>query len=285
MAKQLKKYELRPIPADVCRLLLFHPHHNGDGLQQIMDPALPPNQVSRGGFVTSERNLTQRGGCFVTGLGMVLGGSKVREDAGVFGMACVREGAVVAGQAKIYDSATVSGRQTLVNGTAQVHGSAMIWAGATVGDNADVGGRTIACGQTAIGGDILLRCGIFDDAGAITSPADFAYFDGWIAGALGYHDLTLYRGVIRPGRTEPDGLICARRLGTDPREFYIHPQVLGLWLKDQAAECGESSTAYEAYEIVRRAARPFLPAVPVTEPLVSPDRRLTFRQEHEHGET
>lgn len=122
-----------------------------------------------GGFIESERNLSQDGDAWVDSEAKVFG------DAYVHGCATVRGHAVVYGRAKVYGSALVGGNALVydcaqiygeaivcdrasVYGAAQVYGSAKVHGKAYVYDQAQVYGQadvcSTICDDTCVGDDI-----------------------------------------------------------------------------------------------------------------------------------
>lgn len=92
----------------------------------------------RGGFVESEKNLSQCGKCWISGNAIVRDSATVSENATVGGAAVVNDRAVVTGhaivggRAEVTDNATVSG-YAIVLGGAHVHANAVVTGEAVVG--------------------------------------------------------------------------------------------------------------------------------------------------------
>ena len=82
-----------------------------------------------GGYIESEKNLSQEGNCWVSGTAWVYGNARVYEDAWVYGDASVY------GNAEVYGVAKVSG-------DAKVFGFAKVYGGAVLSWNAVVSGDT-----------------------------------------------------------------------------------------------------------------------------------------------
>ncbi|ENA5783568.1 hypothetical protein ABGK36_003168 [Escherichia coli] len=106
-----------------------------------------------GGWVASERNLSQRGDAWV------YGDAKVSGDARVFGDAQVHDKAVISGNARISDRAQISGK-ACIRGRVQVCGSAL------VRDRAMVYGNAIVMGEALVEGaaEIFDNAVVCDDA-------------------------------------------------------------------------------------------------------------------------
>lgn len=111
-----------------------------------------------GGWIGSEKNLSQEGNCWVFDDAKVYGNAKVYEnaeiaenaqvygDAEVYGRAMIYGNAKVIWDAQVYDRADVS-ENAIVYGDAEVYGSAM------VRGEAQVHGDAIVCGDALVEGD------------------------------------------------------------------------------------------------------------------------------------
>ncbi len=93
---------------------------------------------SIGGYVESEANLSQEGGCWIHGDAIALGTSVVRDDAQLMQYS------------RVFDNVTVSGNAS-VTGNAHVHDSAVVTGYASVMDNAEVAGTACISGHATIG--------------------------------------------------------------------------------------------------------------------------------------
>ena len=93
---------------------------------------------AKGGWIESEKNLSQRGNAWVSG------NAWVRDKAVVSGNAWVRDNAKVCGNARISGNATVCGN-AWVCGNAEVCGNARISGNAEVCGNAWVGENAMVC--------------------------------------------------------------------------------------------------------------------------------------------
>ena len=120
-----------------------------------------------GGYIESEKNLSQDGNAWVSGDARVYGNACVYGDACVYGNArvsgnaCVYGNAWVYGDARVSDNAQVSG-DAWVSGNAQVSGDADI---KTTGDICSMSGfgseyRTTTAFRTK-NGDVHVSCGCF----------------------------------------------------------------------------------------------------------------------------
>lgn len=109
------------------------------------------NKGDKGGFVESEKNLSQDGSCWVYdtakihGNAVIFGNATVYDDVEVWGFANIYGDAEVYGQAEIHDHAEI-------HGNAQVFGRAEIYGQAEIRDNASVSGNVkIYCYVTICG--------------------------------------------------------------------------------------------------------------------------------------
>lgn len=106
-----------------------------------------------GGYVESEKNLDQKGDCWIYGAGarvygnaVISGNAKLRDnvrdydDARVYGNATVRRSVMGYGNAGAYDQALVGG-DSGVYGNAKVFGAAMVTRRSTVSGNDKVSGE------------------------------------------------------------------------------------------------------------------------------------------------
>jgi len=113
--------------------------HNGRTLYRIQ--ALKPfgdvDEGDLGGYIESEKNLSQDGGCWVYGDAKVYGDAQVFDDARVFGDAKVYGDALVYGDAQVYGNARVFGDAQVydnawVYGDAKVYGDALVYGDAKI---------------------------------------------------------------------------------------------------------------------------------------------------------
>lgn len=99
-----------------------------------------------GGFIETEKNLSQNGNCWITGNAKVFEDASVREDAVVY------EDATVYGHAEIYSKAAVYWHAS-VFGYADVRQFAMVGGNAKVYDHAEIGGLAIIRDNSRVGGN------------------------------------------------------------------------------------------------------------------------------------
>lgn len=103
-----------------------------------------------GGFVESEKNLSQKGTCWIG------------ENARVYEDARVSEKAIVEGYAGVCGKAKVSGKaylteHAIVCGNARIRGNARITGHALIGGNAKVSKNAKIYGEAGIGGNARIR--------------------------------------------------------------------------------------------------------------------------------
>ena len=132
-----------------------------------------------GGYVESEKNLSQYDDCWiydnakvcdnavVIGKAIVCGNARVYDNAQVCDNAIVRDDARVFANAQIYDNAVVVGNAR-VYGNAQVCGNAQIWGYVVIQGNTVVRGNAIVQGNADVSGDAI-----------ISSDKDYIVFKNW----------------------------------------------------------------------------------------------------------
>lgn len=115
-----------------------------------------------GGWIENERNLSQKGNCWVSGDAAVWGkggvrdNAKVRGSAHVSGRAWICENAEIYGEARIYGNAQVSGNahvfgEAMVHDEAWIHGDAQIFGNSDIGGIANIDGILEISGKTISG--------------------------------------------------------------------------------------------------------------------------------------
>ena len=134
------KYELTDETIEVYRRTLHR-------IKALKDIGTDVKKGDLGGFVESERNLSQKGNCWVFNSAMVF------DSAMVFGLAEVYGSAMVCGSAEVYGSATVCG-------SAEVYGLAEITKSTDVFTVTPIGSRNdTTTFYKAKGGKIFVKCG------------------------------------------------------------------------------------------------------------------------------
>ena len=132
-----------------------------------------------GGWVESEKNLSQYGNAWVGE------NARVYDDAIVVGNAMVYEDAIVGGHATVRENATVRGA-AWVGGKARVGGDAWVGENAIVGGKATVGGKAAVGGKARVGGDTIVGGNAtaygnaeFDGDAEVDGDADYIVFKNW----------------------------------------------------------------------------------------------------------
>lgn len=127
-----------------------------------------------GGWIESEKNLSQDGLAWVGDDAMVMDQAVVTDDATVAGTAMVHGMAKISGSAKVYDDADVGG-EAIVTGQAEVFG------------DAEVGGAAYLFSDAQVSDAVVIDSNIQLGTGArIQSALDFLQVSG-------LYYLTLYR--------------------------------------------------------------------------------------------
>ena len=138
-----------------------------------------------GGWIESEKNLSQRGDAWVGRHAIVYDNARVYDNAMISGNAVVRGNAVVCGNAVVRRNAKVGGN-AVVSENAVVSGTVVVSENATVCENAKVGGNATVDGNARIGGDAC----VYDNAkvggnaevsgnAVVGESADFIVFKNW----------------------------------------------------------------------------------------------------------
>ena len=105
-----------------------------------------------GGWIESEKNLSQDGDAWVSGKATVFENATVEDRAKVDGNAMVCENVIVSGNAIVSENATVDGNAT-ISGNAIVSGNATVEGDATVEDKAKVRGNAMVSGNAKVSRD------------------------------------------------------------------------------------------------------------------------------------
>ena len=138
-----------------------------------------------GGWIESEKNLSQDGDAWVGGNAKVCGNAWVGYNARVDRDAIVSGNATISGNAKVRGNATISG-DAIVSGNATISGNAKVRGNATiedyakvydnaiVSDNAIVRGNATVSGNATISGDAVV-CG----NAKVRGKEDYIVFKNW----------------------------------------------------------------------------------------------------------
>ena len=146
---------------------------------------------AKGGWIESEKNLSQDGNAWVGEYAMVFGNAVVRGYAVVSGNAWVYESAVVSGYAWVYDNAKVGGNARIsgnawIDGNAMISGNAWVYGNAKVGGNARISGNAwiseyARISEYAIVGGNAEVCGnaLVGENAMVCENADYIVFKNW----------------------------------------------------------------------------------------------------------
>jgi hypothetical protein len=119
---------------------------------------IPMHKVKKGdigGFVASEKNLSQNGNSWIADNATAIGNSLVGENAIAFDDSSLQENACALGCSKIFERATIR-HQAVISDNAQVYGDAIIGNDLRIGDEAKIFGHTVLSINTCIRGNALL---------------------------------------------------------------------------------------------------------------------------------
>jgi carbonic anhydrase/acetyltransferase-like protein (isoleucine patch superfamily) len=153
-----------------------------------------------GGFIGSERNLSQDGQCWVS------------DEARVYGTAYVSDNAQVSDHARVFDNARVSGdalvfEKSRIYGDAQLHDKATVCGEGQVFEKASVYGDSIICDHSLVCGDALV------------------YGETLISGHAQVFDQAQVSGETVSGETKIRGNIGREPIGSlTPRSPHIKPR-------------------------------------------------------------
>ena len=103
----------------------------------------------KGGFIGSEKNLSQKGDCWVYGDAEVYDNAMVWGNADIYGDAMVWGNAVVCGNAKVCGNADIYGNAK-VSGNVHVFGNAVVYDNARVFGDAEVYGNASVIGNARV---------------------------------------------------------------------------------------------------------------------------------------
>jgi hypothetical protein len=137
-----KKYELTSETKEINGVVL----HRIKALKDFVNRGLQVSKGDLGGWIESEKNLSQENNCWVSGDARVFGYARVFEDARVYGNAWVFGNAWVSKSARVYGYA-------LVSGYAQVSGNALVFGNARVSGYAEVFGNARVSGNAWVSGN------------------------------------------------------------------------------------------------------------------------------------
>jgi len=130
-----------------------------------------------GGWVESEKSLSQEGDCWIFSDAIVYNNARVCGNAVIYGNAEVYGNAWAYDNAKVYGSARVCSN-AVIYGNAEVYGNAWVSGNAEVygraGVSAMVYGNAKVCGYAEVSGDALVKRGLYSKA-----PISITRSDGY----------------------------------------------------------------------------------------------------------
>ena len=134
---------------------------------------------AKGGWIESEKNLSQCGSAWVCENATVGGNARISENAWIDEYAKVGGNARISGNAWVYGNATVSDNATVsgnarISGDAKVGGNARISENAWIDEYAKVGGNARISGNAEVFGDARV-----DGNAIVREGADYIVFKNW----------------------------------------------------------------------------------------------------------
>ena len=130
-------------------------------------------QGELGGWIESEKNLSQYGDAWVFDNASVFEHAWVDVNATVRGYATVSENASISGDATIKDNAEVYGNAT-ISGNAVVRGNAMVRGNATISGNASISGDATIKDNAEVYGNAMIS-----GNAKVRRKEDFIVFKNW----------------------------------------------------------------------------------------------------------
>lgn len=187
------KYELA---MDEATCVMFgKKHYRIRALRDIPAHGIPAGRV--GGFVESEKNLSQEGDCWVAHDALVTGDACVTDNAVVSGRATVME------QAKIQKDAQVSG-YVVVTGNAVVGEHALVTGNAVVMDEAKVLSTAYICGDAQVCGKSKIGNATVKDRAVVMDS--FVWGEAHISGdAVVVNNARLHNAIKLVGHDYAEG--------------------------------------------------------------------------------
>ena len=163
-----------------------HKLHRIEAIRDI--PQIGVCAGDKGGFIESNRNLPDKGNCWVFDNAMIYGNARLEDDATLRNKSKMYGDAVMSGNsaaydtAEIYESAKIFGSVKIyddarVHKNAMVYGEANVAQGAIISGNAQVYGRarvqgynTVVQGHAKIHGDAEINSGTYMDCDIAQKP-------------------------------------------------------------------------------------------------------------------
>lgn len=156
--------------------------YNGRVLKRII--RIEDNLV--GGWIESEKNLSQSGKCFVYGNAKVYGNATIHGNAEVYGNSEVYGNAIIHSNAIIYGNAVIHSN-AVIYGNAKVYSNAMIYGVAKVYGDAEV------CGVAKVYGNAEV-CGVAKVCGNAEVCDEDEIENGYIQ--ISYKDVQTYKNKL-----------------------------------------------------------------------------------------
>ena len=218
--------------------------HNGKTLYKIIalksfktDSGTEIPAGEYGGWIESEKNLSQEGTCWVFRNAKVYGDAKVFGNARVFGQAEVSEAAQISGHANVYGDATISGNAR-ISDNAYIYGSAQVYGNATISGDTKVYGYANVYDNAAIYGSAKIYGNgyVYGNARvsgqAEVTDAAQVYGNAMITGSSWISDCAEVRGnaKIEGGRVYADMVIPENVLSLETKDIPQEPAIAGTEL-------------------------------------------------------
>ena len=181
-----------------------------------------------GGYIESEKNLSQKDNAWVYGNSRVSGNAWVSGDAQVYNNAWVYGNARVYGNAQVSGDACVSGNAQ-VSDDAQVSGNAWVSGNAHVSDDAQVSGNAWVYGNAWVSGNARVSGNAHVSDDAQVSGNAWVYGNAWVSGnarVLNRHSVVWFSNVGTENGTltvycGKNGLIATRGCFTGSVEEFL----------------------------------------------------------------
>jgi carbonic anhydrase/acetyltransferase-like protein (isoleucine patch superfamily) len=218
-----------------------------------------------GGFVSSSKNLSQEGNCWIYEDAKVFGNAKVIGNAKVFGNALVFEYAEVSGNALVFGNAKVFGYAYVagdaqVIGNAKVFGNAQVAGYAYVSGNAQVIGNAYVSGNAQVSGNAEVSGNALVSGNAEVSGDAYVFGNAYVSGiakVIGYAKVSGDAPVIGYAKVFGNDKVAGDDMIKEKSMFYIIKESedmakkYNMFSKDYQAATGKS---WDQNKFERRAA-------------------------------
>lgn len=132
-----------------------------------------------GGFIESEKNLSQKGDAWVSGNAWVTGDARVYGNAWVGDRSRIICNACIFGKAHVYDNARICGNAR-ISGASRVYGNALVGDNAQVYEDAFVYANVQVYGETRIYGvSYVYGNACISGNAVISNSSDYVVFQNW----------------------------------------------------------------------------------------------------------